>query len=473
MRKTRGTSNGHAKARPAPINIRLGTDPWPERRRAGKELRGLTPRESHADWSPPAKRPDPVATLQAINASRQAELLPIRMGRMAASRFGFLRGAAAIMAWDLNHTPTTGLRVVIDGDAHLGNFGLHGTPQRDVVLDLNDFDETTIGPWEWDLKRLAASINVAGRDNELGPRKRRRAVMSCVAAYRATLHQLQCLGILDVWYLHTFPGRKHSLVHADDCSLSVVRQLLKKAQRGTSARLLNKLAAQGEDGHWQLSDQPPIQRRLDAPTADKVIDALNAYVETLSPERRVMLQKYRVVDVAHHLVGVGSVGKRVYLALLFGNGDADPLFLQIKEAESPALAPYLPALPPEFAHEGRRVVFGQRLLQASSDVLLGWTTIDDRPFYVRQMKDLKGSIPVDRLPAAAFLFYAQACGALLARAHARTGDAAGIAGYCGRSEALDVALADFAEAYGDQTERDHAALMQAIDEGRIEAEMGV
>jgi len=454
---------------PGPYDPAGGVGPWEERRAAGKAVRSCVPRAAHAEWQTPPDRPDPVTTLLASNEGRQSELLPLRMGRMAASPFGFLRGSAAVMAWDLAHTPTTGLPVVLAGDAHLSNFGLYGTPQQEVVFDLNDFDETTVGPWEWDLKRLVASVNVVARENEYPARRRRRAVMDCVRAYRENATRLQSMGVMDIWYQHAFPGAMHSLVKWELKSHDVFEQAARHATQNTSRRLLPRVARQEPDGHWRFVADPPTLTRVDDATAAAVTASLTEYVETLTPERRFMMKRYRVADVAHRVVGVGSVGTRSYLVLLFGAGADDPLFLQVKEALRPALAGHVPPLPSHLSHEGRRVVFGQRFLQASSDVLLGWTSIAERPFYVRQMRNMKGSLALESLTWGAFHSYSWACGALLARAHARTGDIAKIAGYCGNSKALDHALGDFAEAYGEQTERDRAALVAAIKQGRVQA----
>lgn len=455
------------------FDLRVAGEPWEQRRAQGKAFRQRTPRESHAKWTPPRNRPDPLELIAASNVGRQKELIPLRMGRMAASPFTFLRGAAVVMAWDLAHSPISNIQVVMDGDAHLNNFGLFGTPQRDVIFDLNDFDEAVIGPWEWDLKRLVASVNVAGRENGLNRKERRVAVLSCVTGYRFNVERLQGAGILDTWYLHAYPGRHNPLIEVDPKAQAVFRKALGKAMQQTNATLLVKIAQRGVDGAWRLREAPPVLTRVDAATREKVIDALNDYADTLQRERRYMLSRYHVVDVAHRVVGVGSVGTRSYLALLFGNGDDDPLFLQVKEAIVPAHLPYLPPLPAEISHQGKRVVIGQRALQASSDMLLGWTSIDGRPFYVRQMKNMKASIPVEWLTGESFNFYAWACGAILGRAHARTGDAATIAGYCGNSEILDQALATWAEAYGDQTEADQAVLAKAIKSGRIKAITGI
>ncbi|HEY7096666.1 MAG TPA: DUF2252 domain-containing protein [Terriglobales bacterium] len=455
------------------FDLRIAGEPWERRRVRGKFLRQKTSRESHGEWSTPRNRPDPLHIIAASNAGRQKEFIPLRMGRMAASPFAFLRGSAVVMAWDLSHNPTSGIHVVMDGDAHLNNFGLFGTPQRDIVFDLNDFDEAVVGPWEWDLKRLVASVNVAGRENGLNRKERRAAVMRSVDGYRWNVNRLESMGVMETWYLHAYPGRENVLVHIDAKSAAVFKKAVAKAGQQTNATLLTKSSERGVDGAWRLIEEPPVLTRVNPAAREKVIDALNEYSKTLTRERRYMLGRYHVVDVAHRVVGVGSVGTRAYLALLFGNGDNDPLFLQVKEAISPAHLPYVPPLPNEFAHQGRRVVSGQRALQASSDILLGWTSIDGRPFYVRQMKNMKGSIPVEWLSGESFNFYAWACGAILARAHSRTGDAACIAGYCGNSGVLDEAFATWAESYGDQTEADHAALVKAIKSGRVKAITGI
>jgi len=449
----------------------LGTKmvPWKQRHAEGKMLRRAVPRESHAEWEPRKNRPDPLKLLAISNKGRQVHLVPLRMGRMAASPFAFLRGSACVMAADLSTGPISGIPVVMDGDAHINNFGMYGTPQRDVVFDLNDFDEATIGPWEWDLKRLVASINVAGRQNGLNRRERTTAVMRGVEGYRFNVNRLQSMGVLDVWYLHAYPGRDNPLVKIDPKSKAVFVKTVAKALRTDNRTLLPKVADNHGSGKWVFRNDPPVLTTIPGSTKDKVIEVLNRYSLTLSAERRLMLGRYHVVDVAHRVVGVGSVGTRAYLVLLFGVGDDDPLFLQVKESVSPAHAPYLPPLPEEFRHEGKRVVIGQRALQASSDPMLGYTNWDGRDYMVRQMKNLKASVPVEFLTGASFNFYVWACGAILARAHGRTGDPARIAGYCGNSTVLDEALAEWAESYGDQTEEDHAKLVASIKRGDTKA----
>jgi uncharacterized protein (DUF2252 family) len=454
-------------------NFDLGRElvPWEKRRAEGKMLRRATPREAHAEWKPDKTRPDPLKLLAENNRGRQAHLIPLRMGRMAASPFAFLRGSACVMASDLSRTPISGIPVVIDGDAHLNNFGMYGTPQREVVFDLNDFDEAVIGPWEWDLKRLTASVNVAGRQNGLNRSERAAAVRQCVKGYRFNARRLQDMGVLDTWYLHAYPGKENPIVKADPKSKAVFRKTLAKAMHTDNRALMPKVADRKGNGKWTFRDDPPVLTRVDKATRQKVIDALNRYSLTLPRERRLMLGRYHFADVAHRVVGVGSVGTRAYLVLLFGNGDADPLFLQVKEALPPAHAPFLPTALGEFQHNGKRVILGQRALQASSDPMLGYADIDGRDFYVRQMKNLKASIPVEWLTGESFNFYAWGCGVILARAHARTSDAARIAGYCGNSSALDDSLAEWAEAYGYQTEADHEALVAAIRRGQVKADV--
>jgi uncharacterized protein (DUF2252 family) len=431
----------------------------------GKAMRESVPRELHGQWKPHAQRDDVLSIIKRSNAGRQERLIPLRMERMAESPFAFLRGAVAVMAHDLFPTPTIGHNVVLAGDAHLGNFGLYGSPHRELVFDLNDFDETLIGPWEWDLKRLTASVNVAGRENGLSARERRVAVMQAVQGYQTNMARLEPMGTLDIWHLHSFPGRSTELRKVPAKAQAVIEKIMAKATRSDHNGLLRKVADKDASGHWRFREDPPILTRVHAARKKSLILALEKYSLTLTRELRYMLSRYRVEDVAHRVVGVGSVGTRAYLVLLIGKHDNDPLFLQVKEALVPAFAPYLPLRRAVFAHEGQRVVVGQRALQATSDVMLGWTEMDGRHYYVRQMKNLKGSVPVEWLTGDAFNFYAWACGALLARAHARTSEAATIAGYCGVSKPLRESFADWAEAYGDQTVADHTRLRAHMKRG--------
>jgi uncharacterized protein (DUF2252 family) len=478
---TASTSRGHGVEgirtpgdRAGKFDLRNANTTSEKRCSIGKGLRAAAPRESHAEHKPAGNRPDPLDLLAASNKGRQEHLIPLRMGRMAASPFTFLRGAACVMAWDLSKTPISGIQVIMCGDAHINNFGLYGTPQRDVIFDLNDFDEVTIGPWEWDLKRLVASVNVAARENGMNKKERAEAVMRTVQGYRSNIMRMKDMGVLDIWCLHAYPDRENPVVKIDEKTSAVIAKCVAKAKQQTNRTLLTKVSERGVSGGWRLREDPPVLTHVDVATRDKIIEGLNDYAESLPLERRYMLSRYHVVDVAHRIVGVGSVGTRAYLALLFGNSDDDPLFLQIKECVSPAHAPYLPPLPERYRkHEGERVVVGQRALQASSDIMLGVTRVDGRPFFVRQMKNMKASIPVEWLTGESFNFYAWACGMLLGRNHARVGDASAIAGYCGGGPALNNALATWAEAYGDQTERDHEQLVKAIKSGKVKAIMGV
>lgn len=447
------------------VDLRRPRQPRKERLAAGKALREVVPRSAHAGWRPAADRPEALATVLATHTGRQPELVRLRLERMSATPFSWLRGAAAVMAWDLSRLPMTGIPVVADGDAHLGNFGLYGTPQREVVFDLNDFDETSAGAWEWDLKRLLASVDVVARENGLTGRGRRRAVAGCARAYREAVAVLAGMGALEIWYLHAFPGRGRPLRGVDVDWLPEVRDAAVGALGHTSAALLPRVAERGR-GSWRFRDEPPVLRRVTGAAADGVIDGLRGYAASLPLERRLMLERYRVVDVAHRAAGVGSLGLRSWLVLLLGEGPRDPLLLQVKEAVPSALAPYAPPPPRSLrGEEGLRVVRGQRTLQASVDPLLGHTRVGARACYVRQMRNLKGSVPLRWSSARRLATYAASCGAILARAHARSGDAARIAGYCGRAETLDLALADFADAYGDQILRDHAAFARAVRRG--------
>lgn len=450
-----------------------GESPHAERRHAGKVLRDKLPREAHGEWKRSNTHPGAVEVVMQSNVGRQSALVSLRLARMAASPFAFYRGAAAVMAHDLSRTPITGIPVVMDGDAHVNNFGLYGSPQRDVIFDLNDFDETVLGPWEWDLKRLTASVNLAGRENGLNQKERHAAVRRCVRGYRENMERLSGMGVLETWYLHAYPGRENPLLKIDAKSKAIVAKAVDKAARQTNISLLSKIADREKNGRWRFHEDPPILTRVDAQTRADVIRALDEYGTTLSRERQFMLTRYHVADVAHRVVGVGSVGTRAYLVLLFGNGDQDPLFLQVKEAIVPAHAPFLPKQLDEFAHQGKRVVMGQRAIQSSTDVMLGWTQIGSLPFYVRQMKNMKGSIPLEWLSGSAFYFYAWSCGAILARAHARTSDATLISGYSGSSATLDESLACWAEAYAAQTVKDHAELVKAVKNDRkVQAMMG-
>jgi uncharacterized protein (DUF2252 family) len=467
--RPKNSSRGAAAVRISRL-ARAAQHPWELRHAQGKALRVATPRGIHAGWKAAADRPDPIELIVASNAGRQSDLVPIRMSRMASSVFGFFRGSAAVMAWDLARTPVTGIHVLMDGDAHLANFGLFGTVERDVVFDLNDFDESQIGHWEWDLKRLVVSTNVAARDLGWSRVERRAAVLACAEGYRDSIRRHETSGALSLWYEFLFTRRRNPALRLDATTHDLFWGAAENASQRSSDTLLARLARKGPNGEWRFREIPPVQLRIPRGRREKVIASLDAYSRTLPRGRRYLFERYRPMDVAEHIVGVGSVGARVYAVLLFGNGEGDPLLLQVKEGLEPAARPYLPALPPELVREpGKRVVSAQMALQSSPDLLLGWTRIDGRSFYVRQMRNLKGSVPLELLSRKQFLRYVRACGEILGHAHARTGDAARIAGYCGRSAALDVALERFAEEYGDQVVRDHARLVRAIAAGTIVA----
>jgi uncharacterized protein (DUF2252 family) len=441
-----------------------------ERRAEGRARRAAVPRSSHAGWSPPADRPDPVSLLEARHRTRVRELVPIRVGRMLVSPFTFLRGAAEVMAHDLASTPVTGLRVQACGDAHLLNFGVFATPERHLVFDVNDFDETLPAPWEWDVKRLAASVAVAGRGAEFAPVQVDEAVAGMVRAYRIRMGQLSAMAPLDVWYERVDVEAVLALARKQATpSLPTVQHLVERARHHTSLAALPKLT-ELVDGERRIIEDPPLilhaHHRFDVPRA-----AFDAYLASLSRERRTLLDRYRLVDAARKVVGVGSVGTRCHIVLLMdADGDA-PLFLQLKEAEVSVLAPYAGAS--DCVHEGERVVTGQRLMQAASDLFLGWT--DDpygNQYYVRQLRDMKGSVSIDLLSPDDLTRYAMLCGVTLARAHARSGDPAAIAGYLGTGDQFDRALVRFADQYADQTLADHASLERAVADGRIEAVRG-
>jgi uncharacterized protein (DUF2252 family) len=441
-----------------------------ECRADGRARRVAVPRSSHAGWVAPADRPDPVALLEERHASRVPELVPIRVGRMLVSPFTFLRGAAEVMAHDLARTPTTGYRVQACGDAHLLNFGVFATPERHLVFDVNDFDETLPGPWEWDVKRLAASIAVAARQSAAAGAPDDRAVASMAWAYRTRMAQLAVMAPLDVWYERVDVDAVLALARRQKATaLPTVERLIERARHHTSLAALPKLT-ELVDGRRRIIEDPPLilHEPTEVDVAGKVVES---YVDTLGPERRVLFDRYRVVDAARKVVGVGSVGTRCHVVLLMDADGGAPLFLQVKEAETSVLAPF--AGRSGYDHQGERVVNGQRLMQAASDIFLGWGTGPyGHDYYVRQLRDMKGSVNVDLLGPDDLARYAVLCGVTLARAHARSGDAAAIAGYLGTGDQFDRALASFAAAYAEQTVQDHAALEQAVADGRIEAVRG-
>ncbi|MDG5801646.1 DUF2252 domain-containing protein [Streptomyces ossamyceticus] len=449
---------------------------WPSQgspKEEGKALRERVPRSTHADLTLTTDRPDAVTAVEESNRGRIATLTPIRVGRMAATPFAFLRGSAGLMAHDLARTPMTGIGTQICGDAHAANFGLYGDARGGLVIDLNDFDETVHGPWEWDLKRLATSLVLAGREAGADEDTCRKAALDTTGAYRRTMRLLAKLPALDAW---NAIADEELVSHTDAHDLlGTLERVSEKARANTSGRFAAKSTEAVEGGGRRFVDAPPVLRRVNDAEAAVVAASLEQYLTTLSEDRHPLLAHYAVHDVAFRVVGTGSVGTRSYVVLLLDHR-GEPLVLQVKEARPSALEPHLATAGfdvPAVAHEGRRVVLGQKRMQVVSDSLLGWTTVDDHPFQVRQFRNRKGSVDPAALAADQVDDYGRMTGALLARAHAHNADPRLIAGYCGKSEELDEAVATFAVTYADRTEADHADLVAAIRAGRIEAEAGV
>lgn len=444
-----------------------------ERRAAGRALRKVTPRSSLAGFTPSARRFDPLKVLAAQDRVRIAELVPIRYGRMAVSPFTFLRGAAAVMARDIASMPSTGIRVQCCGDCHLLNFGAYGTPERNLVFDVNDFDETLEAPFEWDLMRLGASIHVAALDRGLPPKQARAAVLACMATYRDAMGRLAEMGDLDIWYARVDVAQIEGFI-TGAAQRKRFQKNVAKAQRRGNLQALGKLGTVAADGRLRIADQPPLVVHVEyAGDPELVVETvMGRYRDSLQDDRKHILDRYRFVDTARKVVGVGSVGTDARIALLVGRDDDDPLFLQMKEARASVLAPYAGASP--YRHQGQRVVEGQRLMQAASDIFLGWVTGPNRrQYYVRQLRDMKASVDLTVLEADMFAGYATLCGGTLARAHARSGDPCVIAGYLGSGTQFDEAMADFARDYAAVNASDHASLTAAIADGRITAEEGV
>ncbi len=441
---------------------------------AGKAWREQVPVEDHAELPLGEDRPDPVGLLLEQDENRVPQLVPIRHGRMRVDPFTFFRGGAAIMASDLSRTPTTGLRVQLCGDAHLSNFGVFNGPDRRLVFDVNDFDETTPGPFEWDLKRLAASVTIAGRNNDLKAGQIGTATRAAVRGYREVLARTLTVSPLDLRYFRV--DVEEVVARSDEKLRKRSRKALDKATRKDSMRALGKLT-EVVDGHRRIVARPPVIVRVDelAGERDSIAGFFERYRSTLPPHRAVVLDRYRFVDMAHKVVGVGSVGTRCLIVLLECDAGS-PLFLQFKEATRSVLEPYCGAS--EYDQAGERVVRGQRLMQSTGDILLGWSRFD-RPdggatdFYFRQLWDGKGSAEVDQMGPKRLARYAHACGGTLALAHARTGDGVMISGYLGDDATADHAFAEFAERYADLDELDHAAHEQAISTGRVRAVDGV
>lgn len=433
------------------------------RLKEGRTLRKQVPRSSHAQWKPADGRPDPVSVLEESNRSRLAQLVPIRYSRMLLSPFAFLRGSALIMAFDLATTPATGIHVQLCGDAHLSNFGTYATPERLQVFDVNDFDETLPGPWEWDIKRLAASIVVAGRTLGFSQAIVKRAVVRSVQSYRERMWTYAFMRPLDAWYAQINVEQTLRQMHPME-RRSMQRELDKARQR-TSIQVFPKLAEQMH-GHYTIKDEPPFTMRLvETEMVSQLKEVMQTYVASLPDDRRLLLSRYRLVDFALKVVGVGSVGTRCYIALLLGDDGTDPLFLQLKEAQASVLELYLEQS--SYGNHAQRVVCGQQLIQGASDIFLGWTSSPSHDFYVRQLRDMSRSPHLEHMKVGDFITYVSLCGWALARAHARSGDAAQISGYMGKNDVFDQAIATFALLYAAQVARDHAALASAAGAGRI------
>ena len=443
---------------------------YPQRRDRGRAARQKIPRSSHAAWAPTPDRPDPVDLLEAQAKNREPDLVHIRYARMTPSPFTFTRGAAITMAHDLAGTPRTGIQAQLCGDCHLMNFGLYASPERTLLFDVNDFDETLPGPWEWDVKRLATSLVVAGRDNGFDSTDCRRAAREAARSYRQRMAEYSEMGDLEVWYSRVRAEEIFDLI-SNSKTMKRAKKAMNKARGRDSLQARSRLT-RVVDGQRTIDDDPPLLVRVvEEGLREQIDDILQVYRSTLHDDRRHLLDQYRFVDVARKVVGVGSVGTRDYIVLLEGRDEDDPLFLQVKEAQASVLESYLPKS--NYKNHGHRVVAGQRLMQAASDIFLGWLRgPGGRDFYWRQLRDMKGSAKVERMSPDELVQYAGLCGWALARAHARSGDRVQIAAYLGKSERFDVAVADFAEAYADQSEQDHAALCVAVKSGRVPGDAG-
>ena len=457
-----------------------------ERAARGKAARNDVPRSAHAEWRPAADRPDPVALLEEQAVSRVPELVPIRYGRMLVSPFTFYRGAALIMASDLAGTPRSGLQTQICGDAHLSNFGVFASPERKLIFDINDFDETLPGPWEWDVKRLSASLEIAGRNRGFGKSDRRAVVLAGVAEYRTRMRTAAGLRNLDVWYSHVAVEELLEELRASANAKAVAKAQanVAKARTRDNLQVFAKLTHEVDGSRRIVSDPPlivPIEDLLPPGGERDDVEGemrgiLRSYRRTLESDRRHLLENFDYVHMARKVVGVGSVGTRAWILLLLGRDGQDPLFLQAKEAQESVLERFVGKS--RYDSHARRVVAGQRLMQAVSDIFLGWQRVPGfdgrtRDFYVRQLRDWKGAVVAESMEPIGMRDYAALCGWTLARAHARTGDRIAIAAYLGDDAVVDNALADFAEKYADQTERDHAALAAAVRDGRVTAQPGI
>ncbi|AEF41326.1 DUF2252 domain-containing protein [Hoyosella subflava] len=439
-----------------------------ERYKVGQELRHSVPRSSLAEWKKPNDRADPVEQVNVSHQGRLDWLVPVRVGRMIASPYGFLRGTAGLMATDVATLPATGIMPVICGDSHMGNFGFYASPERELVFDLNDFDEAHPGGWEWDLRRLVASIWVAGRQNGASEGQCGEATHSCVEAYRGQLRRLAEMPLLQRHFERLDVDRLRAT--ANDSSLRhQIERSAKRARKRTSDRALPRFTEE-RDGQRRIVEEPPLITSLGEKEATRLAEALDQYLESVPSQWRRVLAGYTVRDVAHKVVGVGSVGLRAYVVLCEGSSPDDVLFLQLKQARRSVIARFVHGDDAWHAHQGQRVVEYQHALQTASDPLLGWTSFDGRQFYVRQFRNMKGAIDIDDIDTEALADYARICGHLLAKGHARTSGASMIAGYLGKSDKVAESLSKFAKAYADQTEEDHQALVDAVKNGKIPAE---
>ena len=467
------------------INQKLSVPKSPSRKeqhKSGKARRTEIPLSSHGEWNPRADRPDPLDLLQAQDEGRLQHLLPIKYGRMVASPFAFLRGSAVVMSADLAQTPVSGLDVILCGDAHLSNFGVFATPERKLVFDLNDFDEAFPGPWEWDLKRLAASAAVAGRQNGFKDKDNRKLARLVARVYRQAMQRFSEEATLDVWYYHVEADQVLALFEEHSkTGAKTTQKMLKKARKKTREVTMDKLT-ESVAGRRQIINAPPLLVRLSDLLTEDQQSQINSdfvekswfdYIASLPEERRLLLSRFRPTDIAMRVGGVGSVGTRCSILLLEGGAPEDAIILQQKEAGPSVLEAYLPHR--NYTSHAHRVVTAQRLLQASSDIFLGWhqSPLTETQYYWRQLKDMKGSVDVETLDEVGLGTYLGVCSICLARAHARTGNPAAIAGYLGKSNTFDKAISDFALAYADQTELDHQSLVKAVESGRITAQMGI
>ena len=453
-----------------------------ERRALGKSYRKIVPRSTHSNWAPAADRPNPIELLQAQDQGRIESLLPIKYGRMLASPFAFLRGSAAVMAYDLVGSPVSGIDVIICGDAHLANFGIFATPERNLVFDINDFDEAYTGPWEWDLKRLAASAFVAGRENGFGTKTCRKLARIVAKSYCQEINKFSRLSVLDVWYHRVHVEALLGVFErASKTSKKSAKKIVTKARSHTTERTLQKMTTIVA-GQRQFINNPPLVERITELLTDEQKERVNEvsieklwkdYVSSLPKERRVLLSRFQITDVALRVGGVGSVGTRCWVTLIEGDGEQDALILQQKEAGPSVLERYLKKH--EYASPAERVVVGQRLMQATPDIFLGWSQSEatDVHYYWRQLKDQKGSFDMRKLDETGMETYLKVCSHCLARAHARTGDSVIISGYLGNGKGFEKAIAEFASVYADQTERDYQTLVDAVNSGEITAVTGI